>query len=85
MSIPKPNLLMQVRKIIHLFWQPYKPYQYAVSKLQKIEFNVEEKNLNANCIFWWTELYGLGRTFKFVPSKHTQTSIWYARPFSISF
>jgi len=28
---------------------------------------------------------GLGRAFKFLLSKHTQTSIWYARPFSSSF
>ena len=53
MSITKPNLLIQVRKIIHLFWQPYKPYQYAVRKPQKFVFNIEEKNLNANCIIWW--------------------------------
>jgi hypothetical protein len=47
--------------------------------------NCQEMNLNSNCILWWPECPGLVWKFKYLPSTHTETSIWHAKPFTSTF
>jgi len=42
-------------------------------------------DLNGNFISLWPEFSGLEWTFKFLPSKHKEPSIWHARPFTLHF
>jgi len=38
-------------------------------------------DLSANCIPWWSAFFWLSMDIKFLPSKHTENSIWHAATF----
>jgi len=49
------------------------------------KFNLQERDLNANCTSWWPAFCLVQQTFKLLPGKHKETSIWSPRMIKVKY